>query len=68
LFEVEFDTFVKNSPGEIGTSTASMNRTGKTNASKGVKSHYNEYKDFHNCEVEGPHISSFYGKIWNVQL
>ena len=52
--------FVDNlSASEIGTSQASINRTGKTNASKGVKSHYNEYKDFHKCEVEGHILAAF---------
>ena len=40
------------SAGEIGTSRASMNRTGKFNAAKGVQTNYNEYKDFHSREVE----------------
>lgn len=40
------------SSAELGTSRASMNRTGKYNAAKGVHSHYNEYKDFHEREVE----------------
>ena len=30
------------SAGELGTSMASMNRTGKSNAAKGVENHYNE--------------------------
>lgn len=47
------------SAGEVGTSRASMNRTKKTNASKGVKSHYNEYKEFHKCEVEGHILAAF---------
>ena len=45
--------FVKNaSAAELGASRASMHRTGKFNAAKGVKTHYNEYKDFHSREVE----------------
>jgi hypothetical protein len=49
--------FVKDtSVGEIGTSRASMNRTGKTNAAKGVHNHYNEYKDFHSRELEAQHM------------
>lgn len=60
VLKVEYDTFVDNaSAGEVGTSRASMNRTKKTNASKGVKSHYNEYKEFHNCEVEGHILAAF---------
>lgn len=52
--------FVDNgSVGEIGTSKASMNRTGKTNASKGVHNHYNEYKDFHSREIEAHICASF---------
>ena len=38
---------------ELGTTKASMNRTRKTNASGGPKTKYNEYTDFHQCEVEG---------------
>ena len=37
---------------EIGTTRASMNRTGKTRAAQGVKKRYNEYKDFLQREVE----------------
>ena len=44
---------------EIGTSRASMNRTAKTNASKGVHNHYNEYKDFHTREIEA-HICALF--------
>lgn len=52
--------FVKaESAGEVGTSRASMNRTGKFNAAKGVQSNYNEYKDFHSREVEGHICASF---------
>jgi hypothetical protein len=52
--------FVKDtSVGEIGTSRASMNRTGKTNAAKGVHNHYNEYKDFHSRELEAHICASF---------
>ena len=52
--------FVKDeSAKELGTSRASMNRTGMTNASKGVHNHYNEYKDFHSREVEAHICASF---------
>ena len=44
--QVQFELFVKDSFSEVGTSKASMNRTGKTNAAKGVHNNYNEYKDF----------------------
>jgi len=47
------------SAAEIGTSRASINRTGKTNAAKGVHNHYNEYKDFHAREVEAHICASF---------
>ena len=47
------------SAAQIGTSKASMNRCGKTNAAKGVHNHYNEYKDFHSREVEGHVCASF---------
>ncbi|XP_073236449.1 uncharacterized protein [Porites lutea] len=42
LYKSEFDMFVNNkSAAEVGTSQASMNRCGKTNAAKGVQNHYN---------------------------
>ncbi len=44
---------------EVGTSRASMNRTGKTRAAQGVEKHYNEYKDFHQQEVEAHVCASF---------
>ena len=36
-----------------------MNRTGKTTAAKGVHDHYNEYKEFHEREVEAHICASF---------
>ena len=44
---------------EIGTSCASMNRTGKTNAKRGPKEDYNAFKEFHDREIEGHVIASF---------
>ena len=40
------------SAAEIGTTRPSINRTGKTNAAKGVENNYNEYSKFHAREVE----------------
>lgn len=52
--------FVKHSSaGEIGTTSSSINRTGKTNASKGVESHFNEYSEFHAREIEAHILASF---------
>ena len=52
--------FVKaESAGEVGTSRASMNRTEKFNAAKGVQPNYNEYKDLHSREVEAHICVSF---------
>lgn len=60
LNQVEFNTFVDHtSSAEVGTTRASINRTGKTNAAKGVSSNYNEYKEFHQCEVEAHICASF---------
>ena len=60
IFQVEFDMFVKDaSAREVGTSRASMNRTMKTNAAKGVQNNYNEYKEFHQREVEGHVCAAF---------
>jgi hypothetical protein len=44
---------------EVGTSRASMNRTMKTNAAKGVQNNYNEYKEFHQREVEAHICAAF---------
>jgi hypothetical protein len=46
------------SAGEIGTTRASINRSGKTNAGKGAKD-YNAYKDFHDREIEAHILASF---------
>lgn len=52
--------FVDNSSvAEVGTIRASMNRTGKSNATKGVHNHFNEYKEFHQREIEGHICASF---------
>lgn len=58
--QIEFETFVKaTSAAELGTSTASINRTEKTNAKKEVHSNYNEYKEFHEREVEAHICAAF---------
>lgn len=36
-----------------------MNRTRKTNASKGIEKCYNEYKEFHNREIEAHVCTAF---------
>ncbi|CAB3997520.1 hypothetical protein AC249_AIPGENE16794 [Paramuricea clavata] len=60
LYMVEFDKFVSNaSASDIGTSRANMNRTGKYNAAKGGERHYNEYKEFHQREIEAHICASF---------
>lgn len=51
------------SVGEIGTSMASMYRTGKTNAAKDVHNHYNEYSEFHAREVEAHICAAFMEKM-----
>ena len=43
----------------LGTSRASMNRTGKTTASKGIDKTYNEHKEFHEREVEAHICAAF---------
>lgn len=47
------------SAAEVGTSRASINRTGTTNATKGVKNHFNEYSEFHKREIEAHLCASF---------
>jgi hypothetical protein len=49
----------ESSAAQIGTSRATMNRTGKTRAAQGVEKHYNEYKDFHQAEIEAHICASF---------
>ncbi|KAK3741568.1 hypothetical protein QZH41_012511 [Actinostola sp. cb2023] len=67
LYSIEFETFVSDgSAREIGTSRASMNRVGKTRAAQGVKKYYNEYKDFHQCEVEA-HICASFMEMLNMK-
>ena len=47
------------SAGDIGTTSASINRTEKTNAAKGVESLFNEYSEFHSRESEAHILASF---------
>jgi len=59
LYKIENKIFLKDdSAPEIGTTTATINRTGKTNAKKGVDD-YNAYRDFHDREVEGHILAAF---------
>ena len=74
---VENKIFLKDeSAGEIGTTRASINRSGKTNAGKGAKD-CNAYKDFHeeieklrtsreeiSREIEA-HILASFGICWD---
>ena len=53
------------SVGELGTTRASMNRTCKTNAAKGVDKAYNEYKEFHDREIEA-HICATFMEMTNM--
>ncbi len=60
VIKLEHKTFFKaSSAQEIGTTCASMNRTGKTNAKKGPKDEYNAFRDFHDREVEAHILASF---------
>jgi hypothetical protein len=66
---LEFSTFVKNSySAELGTSRASINRTGKITAEKRVHINYNEYKEFHEREVEAHICCSFMQMIGMSKL
>jgi len=51
--------FKEESATEIGTSCASMNRTGTTNAKKGPHKDYNAYRDFHERGFEGHILPAF---------
>lgn len=60
FIKVDYKMFYKsNSAQEIGTTCASMNRTGKTNAKKGPHDEYNAFRDFHDREVEAHILASF---------
>ena len=60
IFQLEYKIFVHDdSVAAIGTTRASINRTGKTNASKGVDNHYNEYSEFHAREIEAHICAAF---------
>ncbi|KXJ11322.1 hypothetical protein AC249_AIPGENE23166 [Exaiptasia diaphana] len=64
LYKAENKLFVNHdSLNEIGTSMASMYRTGKKNASKDVHNHYNEYSEFHTREIEGHICAAFMEKM-----
>ena len=59
LLQIEKKVFLKDeSTAEVGTTSASINRTGKTNAKKGADN-YNSYKKFHEREIEGHVVASF---------
>ena len=51
--------FKEDSASEIGTSCASMNRTGMTNAKRGPRKDYNAYRDFHERALEGHIVAAF---------
>ena len=55
-----FNLFVKaESASSIGTSYASMNRCGKTNAKKGPDKDYNSFKEFMDRETEAHVIAKW---------
>lgn len=51
--------FKEGSAAEMGTSCASMNRTGKSNAKRGPEEDYNAFKDFIDCETEAHIITKW---------
>ena len=60
MLQVYEDLFVKEeSSGDIGTSVASMNRTGKVTAKKGAHDAYNAFKEFFDRETEGHIIAAW---------
>ena len=59
--------FVKHSSaGKIGTTSSNIKKTGKTNASKGVESHFNEYSEFHALEIEA-HILAYFMEMTEMK-
>ncbi|PFX23522.1 hypothetical protein AWC38_SpisGene11929 [Stylophora pistillata] len=60
LLDIFFKLFAKESSAtEIGTSYASMNRSGKTNARKGPEKDYNSYKDFFDRQTEAHIVAAW---------
>ena len=60
LKQIAEEIFVKaESSGDIGTSVASMNRTGKTTAKKGPYDQYNAFKEFFDRETEAHIITAW---------
>lgn len=60
LYEVQSKIFLKQeSAAEIGTSFASMTRTGSSNAKQGPKRNYNAFKDFQVSESEAHVVASW---------
>ena len=51
--------FKEGSAAEMGTSCASMNRTGKSNAKRGPEKDYNAFKDFIDRETEAHIITKW---------
>ncbi|KXJ11341.1 hypothetical protein AC249_AIPGENE23188 [Exaiptasia diaphana] len=64
LYKAENKLFVNHSSAsEVGTTMASINRTGKSNAAKDCHNHYNEYNEFHSRETEAHICASFMEKM-----
>ncbi|XP_015763665.1 PREDICTED: uncharacterized protein LOC107342677 [Acropora digitifera] len=60
LLQIAEELFVKGeSSGEIGTSVASMNRTGKFSAKKGPYNEYNAFKEFFDRETDAHIIATW---------
>lgn len=56
---MEYKIFLDySSVGKLGTTIASINCTGKSNAAKGIENHYNKYRKFHLRETEA-HVAPF---------
>ena len=57
---MEYKIFVDySSVGKLGTTIASINCTGKSNAAKGIENHYNKYRKFHLRETEAHVVAPF---------
>ena len=57
---MEYKIFVDySSVGKLGTTVASINCTGKSNAAKGIENHYNKCRKFHLRESEAHVVAPF---------
>lgn len=59
-YQIEYKTFFnESSASDLGTTCASMHRTGKINAKRGPEKDFNAYREFHDRELQSHILASF---------